>query len=372
MVTMKDVAAAAGVSTASVSNAYNRPYKLSPAQRERVLSVARELGYGGPHPGASSLRTGSAGAFGLMITDWLPYAFEDPATVLLMQGIAQAGHVAQMSLTLLPVGGEFAADSDEDASDDTWPAVRRSLVDGFLIYSLPDGHPAVESALRRKLPIVCIDAPCLPDAPFVGIDDERAARQAAEHLLELGHTKIGVLVDRLRPDGHAGLASQARIKRATDGVARARLEGYAKAFKAAGIAFNTVPVVEAGGFLAEHADAAARTLLGRGNITAVLATTDVLALAALDQLEAAHVSVPDEMSVVGFDDLPVAASRGLTTVAQPLVEKGRRAAEALLQLLDEDVPGRLLLPTHLKVRTSTASPPSGEHSPIQVTAALRA
>jgi DNA-binding LacI/PurR family transcriptional regulator len=361
---MKDVAAAAGVSTASVSNAYNRPYKLSPAQREHVLSVARELGYGGPHPGASSLRTGSAGAFGLMITDWLPYAFEDPATVMLMQGIAQAGHVAQMSLTLLPVGGAFAADAGEDTSDDMWPAVRRSLVDGFLIYSLPDGHPAVESAVRRNLPIVCIDAPCLPDAPFVGIDDARAAQLAAEHLLELGHTKIGVLVDRLRPDGVSGLASQARIGRATDGVARARLEGYAKAFKSAGIAFKNVPVVEAGGFLADDAEEAAKTLLRRGNITAVLATTDVLAMAALDQLEAANVSVPDEMSVIGFDDLPASAPRGLTTIAQPLVEKGRRAAEALLQLLDEGVPGRLILPTQLRVRTSTGPPPVRELAPV--------
>jgi DNA-binding LacI/PurR family transcriptional regulator len=369
---MKDVAAAAGVSTASVSNAYNRPYKLSPAQREHVLSVARELGYGGPHPGASSLRTGSAGAFGLMITDWLPYAFEDPATVMLMQGIAQAGHVAQMSLTLLPVGGAFAADAGDDNTDDMWPSVRRSLVDGFLIYSLPDGHPAVDSALRRNLPIVCIDAPCLPDTPFVGIDDERSARSAAEHLLELGHTKIGVLVDRLRPDGVSGLASQARIKRTTDGVARARLEGYAKAFKTAGIAFKSVPVVEAGGFLAEDAGRAASVLLARGDITAVLATTDLLALAALDHLEAAEVSVPDEMSVIGFDDLPAAATRGLTTVAQPLVEKGRRAAEALLQLLDDDVPGRLLLPTQLKVRSSTGPPPARGLLTTEVAARLRA
>ena len=354
---MKDVAAAAGVSTASVSNAYNRPYKLSPAQREHVLSVARDLGYGGPHPGASSLRTGSAGAFGLMITDWLPYAFEDPATVMLMQGIAQAGHVSQMSLTLLPVGGTIATNGVEDPSDDMWPAVRRSLVDGFLIYSLPDGHPAVTSAIRRNLPIVCIDAPCLPDTPFVGIDDEQAAQRAAEYLLELGHTSIGVLVDRLRPDGVSGLASQARIRRATDGVARARLAGYAKAFKSAGIAFKNVPVVEAGGFLAGEANDAAQVRRPRGGIHAVRATTDLLALAALDELEAAKVSVPAEMSVIGFDDLPAAAPRGLTTIAQPLVEKGRRAAESLLQLLDEDVPGRVILPTQLKVRTSTGPPP---------------
>lgn len=355
MVTMKDVAAAAGVSTASVSNAYNRPYKLSTSQREHVLQVARTLGYTGPHPGASSLRTGSSGAFGLMITDWLPYAFEDPATVLLMQGIAQAGHVAEMALTLLPVGGTVPVNGA--GVDDMWPSVQRSLVDGFLIYSVPDDHPAIASVLRRMLPVVCIDAPYLPDQPFVGIDDEAAARQEAEHLVELGHTRIGVLVDRLRPDGTAGVASRARIKRATDGVARARLHGYFRAFKEAGIPSRDVAVVEAGGFLAPEAAAAARTLLKRGGITAVLATTDVLALAALDELEYMGLSAPDDVSVIGFDDLPAAAARGLTSMSQPHVEKGRRAAESLLQILDGHVPGKVLLPTKLQIRSSTAPPP---------------
>ena len=354
LVTMKDVAIAAGVSMASVSNAYNRPHKLSASQREHVLRIAKDLGYNGPHPGASLLRTGSSGAFGLMITDWLPYAFEDPATILLMQGIAQAGQVAQMSLSLLPVGG--AIPTDGSAADDMWPAVQRSLVDGFLLYSLPDDHPAVTSALRRRLPVVCIDAPDLPDVPFVGIDDEGAARLAAEHLLELGHTRIGILVDRLRPDAVSGIASQARVRRATDGVARARLKGYASAFKAAGVPVRDIPVVEAGGFLAAEAAQAATTLLDRYDVTAVLATTDVLALAALDELEAKGISVPDQVSVIGFDDLPAAAARGVTTIAQPHVEKGRRAAEMLLQLLDDQVVGRVTLPTGLCVRTTTAPP----------------
>src|SRR5690349_21501098 len=104
---MKDVAAAAGVSTASVSNAYNRPEKLSDSQRAHVLKVARGLGYSGPHPGASSLRTGNVGALGLLITDWLNYAFEDPATIQLMRGIAHVSQMADVALTLLPAGGNF-------------------------------------------------------------------------------------------------------------------------------------------------------------------------------------------------------------------------------------------------------------------------
>lgn len=351
---MKDVASAAGVSLATVSNAYRRPHKLSERQRERVLQVATDLGYTGPHPGASSLRSGSANAIGLMITDWLPYAFEDPATVLLMRGIAQAGQVAQMSLTLLPVGGEVPTGHAADA--ELWPSVRQSLVDGFLIYSVPDDHPAVATALRRQLPVVTIDAPSLPDVAFVGIDDENAARTEAEHLLALGHTRIGVLVDRLRPDGRSGPASQARVRKAVDGVARARLTGYAKAFRAAGVPWAPAPIVEAGGFLEPEARRAAHRLLEDRGLTAVLATTDLLALAAMDELEARDARVPEEVSVIGFDDLPAAELRGLTTIAQPHVEKGRRAAESLIRLVNGEVAGRVILPTQLRLRATTAPP----------------
>ena len=351
--TMKDVAAAAGVSLATVSNAYNRPRKLSEEQRVRVLRVASELGYSGPHPGASSLRSGTAGAIGLMITDWLPYAFEDPATVLLMRGIAQAGQVAHMSLTLLPVGGEVTGGAEAGR---LWPSVQRSLVDGFLIYSVPDNHPAVASALQRQLPVVTIDAPVIPDVAFVGIDDDAAAQQEAEHLLELGHRRIGVLVDRLLPDGHAGIASQARVRRAVDGVAPTRLAGYARAFKAGGIPLRSVPVVEAGGFLEAEARRAAQELLRDRELTAVLATTDLLALAALDELETQGARVPADVSVIGFDDLPAAELRDLTTVSQPHVEKGRRAAESLIRLVAGEVPTRVILPTKLQLRGSTAPP----------------
>jgi DNA-binding LacI/PurR family transcriptional regulator len=353
-VTMKDVAAAAGVSSASVSYAYSRPHKLSPTQREHVLSVARRLGYTGPHPSASSLRKGSTGAVGLLITDWLDYAFEDPATIALLRGIAQVSHMADVSLTLVP-GGRLVEPSTSDETD--WPAVRRSAVDGFIVYSLPDHHPAVSSAVDRKLPLVIIDSPRVPDVPFIGIDDTGGARAAAEHLLALGHRKIGVLVDRLRPDGHRGFASRARARRALDGVARDRLQGIDLALRAAKVAPASVPVVEAGGFLFDEARWAAETLLDRHQVTAILATTDVLALTAMTVLSERGVSVPGEISVIGFDDIPAAEPAGLTTIRQPLIEKGRRGAETLLQAINGEAVGTVILPTTLIPRTSTAPPP---------------
>ncbi|MCO4253245.1 substrate-binding domain-containing protein [Pseudarthrobacter raffinosi] len=355
---MKDVAVAAGVSAASVSNAYHRPDKLSTDQRTRILSVAQDLGYSGPHPGASSLRSGSVGSLGLLITDSLSYAFEDPATVLLLRGIAQVSQMANVSLALLPSGSEAVprrANGHRGAPvvEDVWPAVQRSVVDGFLIYSLPDDHSAVTSVLNRGLPCVIIDSPRIEGIPFVGIDDKDAAQKAAEHLLELGHRRIGILVDRLRPDGSRGFASQSRIRNAEDGVARARLDGYYSAFRRVGLIPSEVPVVEAGGFLFDEGRKAAERLLDRHDLTAVLATTDVLALSALKVLRTMRKTVPDDVSVIGFDDLPESAAAGLTTVGQPLVDKGRRAAEAIIQSVAGETVGSILLPTTLHVRAST-------------------
>ncbi|MFJ5956695.1 LacI family DNA-binding transcriptional regulator [Paenarthrobacter sp. NPDC092416] len=362
MVTMKDVAVAAGVSASSVSNAYHRPNKLSADQRSRILNVAQTLGYSGPHPGASSLRSGSVGSLGLLITDSLSYAFEDPATVLLLRGIAQVSQMANVSLALLPSGSNASPPQTKNRRDlpvdeDVWPAVQRSVVDGFLIYSLPDGHPAVSSALNRGLPCVIIDSPKIEGVPFVGIDDRSAASRAAEHLLELGHHRIGILVDRLRPDGSRGFASQSRVRHAQDEVARERLAGYRAAFQQAGLDPSAVPIVEAGGFLFTEGQRAAEDLLRRHNLTAVLATTDVLALSALKVLRVMGKSVPEEVSVVGFDDLPESAAAGLTTVRQPLIDKGRRAAEAIIRSVAGETVGMTILPTKMEVRSSTGPAP---------------
>lgn len=361
--TMKDVAVAAGVSASSVSNAYHRPEKLSADQRTKILGVAQDLGYSGPHPGASSLRSGSVGSLGLLITDSLSYAFEDPATVLLLRGIAQVSQMANVSLALLPSGSEAVPSRGNGRRglpvvEDVWPAVQRSVVDGFLIYSLPDYHPAVTSALNRSLPCVIIDSPKTEGIPFVGIDDKNAAQKAAQHLLELGHRRIGILVDRLRPDGSRGFASQSRIRKAEDGVARDRLQGYRAAFQQVGLDPSEVPVIEAGGFLFDEGRKAAEDLLRRHDLTAVLATTDVLALSALEVLRTMGKAVPEDVSVIGFDDLPESAGAGLTTVAQPLVDKGRRAAEAIIQSVAGETVGSIILPTSLQVRASTGPAPT--------------
>ena len=344
---MREVARAAGVSQAAVSYAYNRPGKLSEQQRSRIFRIAAEMGYVGPNPAGRILRTGEIGALGLMVTDSLAYAFDDPATALLLKGISEVGELAEVALTLLP----FPLTSD--------PAARgagvllRGLVDGFLIYAMPEGHPAVEIALSRQLPVVVIDAPVIEGQPWVGIKDRQAAEEIASHVLALGHREVGVLVNRLVPDGYAGVVSTSRMRSARDQVMKARLAGYAAAFRRAGVAWKTATIIEAGGFNYQRSRAAAEALLSTRPVTAIIAATDVLALAAIDVTTERGLHVPEDLSVVGFDDLPAAAGARLTTMRQPLVDKGREAARLLLDVLGGAPLRNVTLPTRLIVREST-------------------
>jgi DNA-binding LacI/PurR family transcriptional regulator len=355
---MKDIAVATGVSVATVSNAFNHPERLSESKRTEIFAVAASLGYGGPHPGASSLRrSGMVGAIGFMITDWLAYAVEDPASTLLLQGIAHTSQMTETILTLLPFGGAVADDAMELGR--TRAVLQRAVVDGFIAFNLPDDHPAVRSVLARGAPLITVDAPKLDGIGWVGIDERAAARTAADHLLTLGHKRIGILVDRLSPDGHTGPVSAARLGRARDLVARERLRGYADAFETHDVSMTDSPIVEAGGYSALHARRAAGELADReSSLTAVLATSDMMAIGLLDAFADRNTAVPDAVSVIGFDDIPAAEARRLTTVHQPLMDKGKWAAEMLFAALHGAPAGQLSLPWHLQIRRTTAPPPS--------------
>jgi DNA-binding LacI/PurR family transcriptional regulator len=354
--TLKDVAVAAGVSRTTVSNAYNRPGKLSAAVRERILAAAEELGYPGPDPVARGLRTGRVGALGVVLAEALTFAFDDPAAVLLLRGVAEIGQLADVGLSLLPSPPERPTGAAAATQ-----AVTRAAVDGFLVYHLPDDHPGIPAILGRRLPTVVVDGPDLRGVPFVSVDDRGGARQAAEHLLALGHRRIGVLVDRIAADAYTGPVDGRRLGTSGFRASHLRLAGYADALRAAGLAWQAVPVQECGVPDRASGHAGATALLDRApGLTAILATTDLLALGAIQAARARDLPVPDALSVVGFDDLPAAAGAGLTTVRQPLADKGRVAARLLLQRLDGPAApaSRVELPTRLVPRGSTAQPPT--------------
>ncbi|THF71161.1 LacI family DNA-binding transcriptional regulator [Deinococcus sp. Arct2-2] len=354
--TLRDVALALGVSVATVSNAYNRPDQLSPDLRERVFEQAAALGYTGPDPLARSLRRGRTQVIGVLYDAPLAYAFADPAASLFLGGVAHALQDVGLSLLLLSGRSEAAPAGD---------AARSASVDGFISYATAHGSPLLDAALTRNLPTVLVDHPLqsgqagaapVPetDYPIIGINDTDGARLAAEHLLALGHTSIGVLGLPLRADGRAGLVTPERERRATNTHILARLQGYRAAVR--GSSSSSLPTYEVADNTPEGGQNAAHALLTASpDITALLCMSDVLAQGALAAAAALGLSVPEDLSLIGFDDIPSSAALNLTTVGQPTAQKGEQAGRALLALLAGQTPPNVLLPTTLVVRGSTGS-----------------
>lgn len=345
---MREVAAEVGVSQATVSNAYNRPDQLSAELRERVFEAARRLGYAGPDAMARGLRRGRAGAIGVLYEDRLSYAFADPAAVLFLQGVSMATEEAGLGLLLLS-----GAPGMQRAPE----AVRGAVVDGFVVYSMSDGDPLVREALARRLPAVVVDQPRMQGPPFVGIDDEAAARSVAEHLVSLGHRRFGTVSFASSPDFFSGIANVERQESAAYEITRARLRGYASALEAAGVPWPDVPVYEQFESTTEAGRVAAEVLLSlEPRPTAILCLSDQLAFGFIEGARERGFRVPEDISVVGFEDVPEAAraTPPLTTVHQPHVEKGALAGRILLaRIRDEEPPESDVLRTRFVVRGST-------------------
>lgn len=345
--TLASLAAELGVSRTTVSNAYNRPDQLSPQLRQRVLEAAKRLGYPGPDPLARSLRTRRAGAIGLVLTETLSYAFRDPAAVKFLAGLAQACEDAKTGLLLVPAVPGAGSD----------PALAAAAsVDGFVVYSLPHGDPHLEAVLARPLPTVIVDEPLdVPGIDWVGIDDRVASAQVGAHIKKLGHEQIGIVCTRIAPERRDGPVSLERQRESSYDVVRLRLDGITEGF---GADRETLPVYESWAHSIESGEAAAGQLLDEHpEVTALICTTDILALGALRAAESRRIRVPEQLSITGFDDVPEAESAGLTTVAQPHAEKGRAAWELLSREARDDTrSARHVLDTELVVRATTAPP----------------
>jgi DNA-binding LacI/PurR family transcriptional regulator len=360
MVNMKDVARAAGVSQAAVSYAYSQPAKLSENQVRHIMKTADRLGYAGPNIIGSSLRSGGrTGAIGVMLMDTLQYAFTDASTKSLLEGIVRSRRLNALALTLIPLPhGDPARSQDGPRNAGAAHAALRGLVDGAIVHSLPDNHPALLTLRARNMPMVIVDAPALPGVPLVGIRDREAASAQLRHVLELGHQRIGILVERLRPDGQRGRANRSRWTNSPERVVRERIEGYRIAYEEAGYHFDAVPIIEVGAFDPHSAAQAATELINGDHPTAIVATSDAMAIGVFEAAKTLDLDIPTDLSVIGFDDAPEAAPLGLTTIRQPMVEKGEHAAAILFDLIDgNQTSDCMILPTVLITRSSTAAAP---------------
>jgi DNA-binding LacI/PurR family transcriptional regulator len=322
-VTLITVARAVGVSPATVSNAYNRPHKLTPALRQRILGTARDLGYPGPNPAARSLRRGRAGSIGLLFGEALTYAFQDPGAVEFLGGLAEG---TARHNTVLQLIAALDADRQEGAS-----LLANAIVDGLVVWTLPDRHPLLRLARERNIPLVVHGSPRLDGVPFVGIDDRAAAQAAAEHLLRLGHRALAVVSQPFGASRRARHRDPARIGRPGYRVTRERLAGYLAAANAATPRPAALDIYEVAVNSRDQGRRAVLALLhATPRPTAVLAMSDELAAGVLAAARELGLRVPDDVSVVGWDDSPSARAGGLTTIGQSLHDQGRTCARLLI------------------------------------------
>jgi DNA-binding LacI/PurR family transcriptional regulator len=355
-VTLQTIAEQVGVSRMTVSNAFSRPDQLSAELRERILAVADELGYVGPNPTARALASGTAGTVGLLLSDTLTYALTDEVAMTFLAGISDELVPTGLGLTLLP-------GSPQDA---IVPA-RDVAVDGALVYSCDPHSTAVGWLLRRRLPLVFVDQAPAPGIASINIDDRLGARAAAQHIVDLGHRRVAIVTAGY--GGEYGVLAQP-LAALVANTERQRLLGWTDALNAAEI--EPVVIRQPHDYPHDVGTAAAQKALALDERpTAILCFSDAIAGGVISALQDAGLRVPDDVSVVGFDDNPLARRTrpALTTVRQDVRAKGRMAAAALIAAIEraKTQPGgrarHVVLPTELVVRDSTAAPPADLPAP---------
>lgn len=332
-VTSRDVARLAGVSRTTVSLVLNDVpnARISPETRRRVLEAARQLGYR-PNAAARSLASQRAMTVGLVLCHPEEHVYTDPYLPQVLLGITSALRNTDYRLLI-------EAAPDPQAADYAALAVEKRI-DGFIISGPRMDDTALLRLHQDGFPLVLLGTLPGVDIPSVDVDNARAAYTAVHHLVRLGHRRIGMITNG--PLRYT--ASQER------------LAGYRQALERHGIPFNPDLVVE-GNFTAASGEIAMQRLLEvRPLPTAVFVASDTVALGALRLLRERGLRVPEDIALVGFDDIPLAAyvDPPLTTVRLPAYELGREAAQMLLTLVEKrPLPRtRVLLDTSLVVRAS--------------------
>ena len=323
-VTIKDVAAQAGVSVATVSKVINSRYGVSATTFAHVRAVIAEMGYEASLV-AQSLRNLRTNVIGILVADIEPFSTE------LLKGAAKAIKGTGFELVVYSAGGRTS-------EHEGWERRYLSRLSGTLIDGAVIVTPTVVD-VHYGAPIVAVDPHTGPtDLPTIDSDNLHGARLATEHLIALGHRRIAML------SGRADLQSS-----------HLREEGYRRAL--AGLE----PLIRVGGYdPAVAADAARELLASAERPTAIFAANDVSAIATIDVARELGLRVPEDLSVVGFDNIPEAAlcEPALTTVEQPLHDMGRLAIDMVVSLIRSEPVEKthITLPTRLVVRQSTREP----------------
>lgn len=325
--TLETIAETLGVHVSTVSRALDpeRSHQVGEDTAAQVQQVAEDLGYS-PHPWARSLRTNRTMTIGLVIP-----RLED-SVLSIMFGTAEAAASAAGYLAITASTGD-----DQKQEREVIRSLLGRRVDGLVIASSHLGDSVVAELAERSFPFVLMNR-AEGNYPCVRGDDEGGAYAATSHLIETGHRRVGLL---------AGPPSTS--------TSRLRRRGFRRAMEDAGLEIQEGSIVDTR-FDAESGYEGMMSLLeGASPPTAVFAVNDYLAIGAMSAVRAARMSVPVDVALVGFNDVPISRMMhpALTSVSLPLHSIGRMAVEMLLRLIDGEQVEGTVLPAELKVRGSS-------------------
>jgi len=329
--TLDEIAKRAGVSLTTASRVLNDRPNVRPEMRERVQRVITETGYR-PHPVAQSLASQHSHVIGLVLPRRTEALFNDPYFPQLTQGIAQACNDHDYTLALFMMQCE----ADEQKF---YPRIsRKGLLDGIVIQVGQIGDGLIARLLASDLPVVVAGRPLnQPNASYVDVDNVTGAYTGVTHLLQLGRKRIGMITGNMHTT-----------------AALDRYTGYCKALQARNLPVDEVLVSE--GYFTEFGGYEAMQRLLPHKPDAVFSASDAMSLGALRAIYEAGLTVPHNIALVSFDDLPpaTAARPQLTTVHQPVHAFGVKAVEMLLDVLQNEPmpPRQIILETKLIIRES--------------------
>lgn len=329
--TMKDVARHARVSVSTVSYVLNESGPVAPERRNRVLDAVRVLEYS-PNESARNLKRRSASTIGMVVPE-----LTNPFFAMVAEGVHKAASARNVLVVLV------VPDAAEQPEENQAKLLRSQRIDGVVYLSGTGSMPAAIYDLARSGPVVLVDEQ-IPgmDLPAVVCESRKGAREVAAHALGQGHRRVAVI------GGPPGLWT-----------AQQRLAGYREAFAGAGLDPDAVPVFSGDYRQASGHDLAAKALSSTPRPTVLICTNDLMAIGAMEYCREARLRVPEDVSIVGFDDLPLSAllTPRLTTVRQPAHDMGFRAASALFDLLENDESGAVgELPATVQIRDSVCPP----------------
>lgn len=355
--TLADVAKLAQVSVSTASLAFSGSGPVAPTTKQRVLDAAEALNYSGPNPLGRQLRSGRSGIVGVVIGDQLARSFRDPVSVQVLDGLVSTLGALGLGVLLIP-GDAVNAESAVD------PLLETAAMDvAVFIWGTHQDDPRLHTLQRRGVPIVIGEGGAIPGCPLVEIDDRAGFAELAQHLHTLGHQNFATITLPFQTDRRAGWAEKSRYADITWPPTLHRLQGL----EDAGV--DVVGVYETEGSLLENGKMAALEVLNPANYASgerpsvILAQSDLLASGAILAAREMGLRVPEDVSIAGFDglQLPWMGTEVLTSVRQPITEKGAAMARAAQGLLNGEKSENVVLTVELILGDTTAAPVGTPH-----------